>query len=340
MQSDPEMISGAMELWLHVFAFPGRVPELAPQTEEWGFTGLLVADSQNLTADIWVELALAGAATSRLRLGPGVTNPVTRHIAVTASAAATLQAETGGRATLGFAQGDSALSQVGLRRLSVGEFERALGELQGFLRSEEVQLNGTSSAIRWLAGSDLPKVPVHVAATGPRTIQAGARHAEGVDLTVGADPARVRSGVAAARDAGPAELELGAYVNVAVDPDRDRARQLVRGSAATFARFTAEAASAAERSDGGRLERLTRDYQKDLHGQASATFARALDDEFIDRFAVCGPAEEVRDRLAELAACGLDRLIVVPCSVDTDVESLRRSNELFAREVLPGLVEA
>jgi hypothetical protein len=36
----------------------------------------------------------------------------------------------------------------------------------------------------------------------------------------------------------------------------------------------------------------------------------------------------------------LDRLIVVPCSVDTDVESLRRSNELFAREVLPGLVEA
>ena len=119
-----------MELWLHAFSFPGRVAELAQRAEQWGFAGLLVADSQNLTGDIWVELALAGAATSRLRLGPGVTNPVTRHIAVTASAAATLQTETRGRVTLGFAQGDSALSQIGCTRLSVMEFEHALKMLQ------------------------------------------------------------------------------------------------------------------------------------------------------------------------------------------------------------------
>jgi hypothetical protein len=46
----------------------------------------------------------------------------------------------------------------------------------------------------------------------------------------------------------------------------------------------------------------------------------------------------VRERLAELAACGLDRIIVVPCSVDTDPHTLFRSTELFAREVLPELV--
>ena len=103
-----------MEVWLHAFSFPGKVAELARKAEAWGFTGLLLADSQNLNADIWVELALAGAATSRLRLGPGVTNSVTRHLAVTASAACTLQAETGGRATLGFGRGDSALAQIGL----------------------------------------------------------------------------------------------------------------------------------------------------------------------------------------------------------------------------------
>ncbi len=78
-----------MEVWLHGFAFPGRVVELAQRAEAWGFTGLLIADSQNLTADIWVEIALAGASMSRLRLGPGVTNPITRRLAVTASAAAT-----------------------------------------------------------------------------------------------------------------------------------------------------------------------------------------------------------------------------------------------------------
>jgi alkanesulfonate monooxygenase SsuD/methylene tetrahydromethanopterin reductase-like flavin-dependent oxidoreductase (luciferase family) len=133
---------------------------------------------------------------------------------------------------------------------------------------------------------------------------------------------------------------IGAYVNVAVDPDRDRARQLVRGSAATFARFSAEAASAAGRSNSQAVGRLAREYQKDLHGQASATFAQQLDDEFIDRFAACGPPDEVRGRLSELAGCGLDRLIVVPCSLDTDPESMWRSNELFARQVLPGLANA
>jgi alkanesulfonate monooxygenase SsuD/methylene tetrahydromethanopterin reductase-like flavin-dependent oxidoreductase (luciferase family) len=38
-----------MEVWPHGFALPGRVAELARAAEEWGFTGFLVADSQNLT---------------------------------------------------------------------------------------------------------------------------------------------------------------------------------------------------------------------------------------------------------------------------------------------------
>src|SRR5205085_11978030 len=99
----------------HTFSFPGKVVELARKADAWGFTGMLLADSQNLNADIWVELALAGAATSRLRLGPGVTNTVTRHLAVSASAACTLQAESGGRAMLGLGRGDSALAQIGRR---------------------------------------------------------------------------------------------------------------------------------------------------------------------------------------------------------------------------------
>jgi 5,10-methylenetetrahydromethanopterin reductase len=324
-----------VELWLHTFAFPGRVARVARQAEDWGFAGLLVADSQNITADIWVELALAGAATSWLRLGPGVTNPVTRHIAVTASAAATLQAETGGRATLGFAQGDSALSQIGRKRLPVQRFERELKSLQGFLRGEAVALEEGTSTIRWIADSGLPKVPVHVAASGPRTIVAAARHAEGVDLTVGADPDRLRRRAQAARAAGCADLTVGAYVNVAVDDDRARARDLVRGSAATFARFSASSGGD-ELATGAR--EATAGYQRERHGQASAGFAQALDDDFIDRFTACGPAAMVRDRLREIESCGIDRVIVVPASLDTPQPAVRQCNELFARDVLPALV--
>jgi Luciferase-like monooxygenase len=57
----------------------GPVAELARKAEDWGFTGLLLADSQNLNADIWVELGIAGAATSRLRLSPDVDLPRRRR---------------------------------------------------------------------------------------------------------------------------------------------------------------------------------------------------------------------------------------------------------------------
>lgn len=327
-----------MEIWLHAFSFPGRVAELARQAERWGFTGMLVADSQNLTADIWVELALAGAATSSLRLGPGVTNPLTRHIAVTASAASALQAETEGRATLGFAQGDSALSQIGLAPLSVVQFEETLQALQGLLRGEEVPLDGTTSAIGWIAEAEFPKVPLHVAATGPRTIKAAARHADGIDLTVGAEPERVRWGSATARRAAPARLSVGAYLNVAVDNDLDSARDLVRGSVATFARFSAQTAGLANVAKRG-IARAASGYEKDRHGQTAAAFARRLDHEFVDRFAVCGSPQHVRERLLELGGCGIERLILVAGSLDSDREAVLRSIERFARQVLPELID-
>jgi 5,10-methylenetetrahydromethanopterin reductase len=303
---------------------------------------MLVADSQNLTAEVWVELAFAAAATERLLLGPGVTNPGTRDVSVTASAAATLQEESGGRVVLGFARGDSALRQIGEEPLRIEEFEAALARLVGLLRGEEVELaNGVASRISWLAGARQPPVPVAVAASGPRAIAAGARHAQAIDFTVGAEPDRLRWAIATARavdrDDPPS---LGAFVNVAVDPDRRRARDLVRGSTSTLARFAAEGPSTEGLSAVTRegIERLAADFDEARHGQSAARAARGLSDEFLDRFAVCGPPAEVAERLAALRELGLDRVVVVPGSVDADPPALAESNERFADEVLPVLL--
>jgi 5,10-methylenetetrahydromethanopterin reductase len=324
-----------MEIWLHGFAVPGKVAELAKRAEEWGFTGLLIADSQSLTADVWVELALAAGASTRLRLGPGVSNPVTRHLAVTASAAATLQAETGGRAVLGLARGDSALTQIGLRAQPPAEFERSLERLQGLLRGEQVDFGTTAGSIRWLHPRTLPKVPVHVAASGARVIAAAARHVEGVDLTVGAEVERLRWGMRSAREAGPESVSVGAYVNVAVDPDRNRARALVRGSVATFARFSAGPGAGLSGVIAGGVREAARGYDTHHHGEAAHT--HRLEAEFIDRFALTGPADHVARRLADIAAIGIERVIVVPGSLDSDEGDVLRSNERFARYVLPRL---
>jgi 5,10-methylenetetrahydromethanopterin reductase len=319
-----------VEVWLHAFAFAHRTAELARRAEDWGFTGLLVADSQNLNADVWIELALAAAATERLRLGPGVTNPATRHPAVTASAAATLQEESAGRAVLGLGRGDSALTQIGRRPVSAHELERSLIEIQGLL----------GGGIGWIAASSQPKVPVAVAATGPHVIAAAARHADAIDFTVGAEPDRLRWAIETARaEAGGEPPALGAYLNVAVSDDRAAARDLVRGSTAILARFGTEGAPPDGLSDTTRkgIERLAADYDESRHGHSGAPAARDLEDDFIDRFAVCGPAGEVRERLAALAELGLERVIVVPGSLDADPARVAESNERFAAEVLPAL---
>ncbi len=58
------------EIWMHGFPVPGEVVDLAIQLEEWGVDALLLADSEMLVGDPYIELALAARATSRLNWDP------------------------------------------------------------------------------------------------------------------------------------------------------------------------------------------------------------------------------------------------------------------------------
>ena len=196
------------------------------------------------------------------------------------------------------------------------------------------------SRIRWLPDSLVGKVPVAVAATGPHVIKVAARHADRVDFTVGAEPARLEWAVRTAREAaGGRELSLGAYLNVAVHPDRAAARDLVRGSTAIFARFATEGAPPDGLSDVTRagIEQVAAAYDESRHGQAGAAHAQELEDDFIDRFAVVGTAAEVIDRLREIETLGINHVVVVPGSLDADPAAVAKSDERFGAEVLPGL---
>jgi 5,10-methylenetetrahydromethanopterin reductase len=315
-------------------AAPTSIARFAERLEADGFAGLAVVDSQNLSGDPYVSLALAATATSTLGLATGVTNPFTRHPAVTASSIASVQAVSGGRAVLGIGRGDSALAHLGLAPAPVPVFGRYLRRVQGYLRGEEVAFEEATgiasvdalglgdqpraSRLHWI--STLPKVPVDVAATGPRVIELAATVAERVTFAVGADAERLSWAIALARAARSEAgldadaLSLGAYVNVAAHADRDVARRLVAGGLSTLARFNVmhghavgpyDAASESMLSDLGRRYDMTR------HTQGSSPQAEVLAPAFIDRYAVVGAPGEVRDRLGELAALGIERFILL-----------------------------
>src|SRR5947208_6597292 len=168
-----------MEFGVLAVPAPRRSARPARLLAELGFDTVLCPDSQNLAPEVWGQLMLAAQATTRVHLGPGVTNSVTRDPAVTASAALALQAESGGRALLGIGRGDSAVQRIGRREDRVASFERHLAALQAYLRGESVDRDGFASRLEWIARAGAPKVPVVVAATGPRVIAAAARQADG-----------------------------------------------------------------------------------------------------------------------------------------------------------------
>ncbi|HEY3684220.1 MAG TPA: LLM class flavin-dependent oxidoreductase [Streptosporangiaceae bacterium] len=350
----------SLELWTSARSLPGASGPTARRTEDEGWTGLTFTDSQNLSGDPYVALTVAAGATSRLRLGTGVTNPWTRHPAVTASGITSVDIESGGRAELGVGRGDSALAYLGLAPAPVAALRDYLDLVRTYLRGEPVPIERVSQAaghrigaglplgsappesrLRWVAErfADRPPVPVFVVASGPKVIRTGAELADRVTLAVGAEPTRLRWAVDEAR-AARADVRLGAYVNVVVDEDADRAREAAAGSIASFARFSGMHGTVGGRvSDGQRavMEAIPRQYDMNRHFSTGAQ-ASLVTGEFAGGYAILGPASYCVERLTELAEMGIGRIHVVGASRDIDPDVARAYHRRFVTEVLPRLI--
>ena len=332
------------ELDLLMFPMPGLAGAMAAGMEAAGWDGIYFADTQNLTGEVYVSLGLAAAATERMILATGVTNPVTRHPAVAASAISTVQTASGGRAVIGIGRGDSSLGYLGRKPASVATFETYVRRLRGYLHGEEVDLDDATSRNVWVADSGQPPVPIDVAATGPKVIAVAARLADRITFAVGADPHRLRDSIALARaereatGLDPADLSFGAYVNVVAHPDVDTARRLARGGTAVFAHFSGmSGAPGTGSADDAVFEAIDEKYDMAGHASADAEHAAAMPDDFVDRFAVVGPSEVCVARLAELVEAGAERLVVVPGSRGADPGEIGASLGRLAEEVLPAL---
>ena len=170
------------EIWRAGGSNTGFSPAEVARLEAEGWDGQMFMDSQSLSADPWVQMGAWARESSRLLLSPGVTNPLTRNLAVTAASAATLQVLSHGRAVLGIGRGDSALAYLGMAPVPIARFERDLATLQTLLSGGEVPFDHTGdrgsgptahslslgarpegTALRWLS-PDVSKVPLDVAA--------------------------------------------------------------------------------------------------------------------------------------------------------------------------------
>jgi 5,10-methylenetetrahydromethanopterin reductase len=203
-----------------------------------------------------------------------------------------------------------------------------------------------SSRLRWLRGQ-APKVPVDVAASGPRVIEIAARFADAITFAVGVDPDRLGWAIGHARAAraaaglDPDGLQLGSYVPLAVDEDRARARELLRGGVGSYARFSVMHGTVAGPVSATQRDTLTavhRAYDMHAHFKQGSRQSQQLDEETLDAFAIAGPASYCLERLSELYEMGLRRFYLTGPGRGADAEAALASHRRIVEEVLPAVL--
>jgi 5,10-methylenetetrahydromethanopterin reductase len=171
---------------------------LARHAENLGFDSAWFADSQLIWSDCYATLALAAQQTTTIRIGTGVASVGTRIAPVTAAAIATINRLAPGRTFLGLGSGHTSSRMLGDRPATMADFEAYLRIVKSLIGGDEVDYPGRARAARiWLDRPDLGfidiqhRIPVYLAAAGPRARAIAGRHADGIIDRLPTDPRQV-----------------------------------------------------------------------------------------------------------------------------------------------------
>ncbi len=254
-------------------------------------------------------IAAAGPRTSRIEMGVGVVPTYPRHPHALAQQAATVQALTDGRLTLGIGVSHRPVIEglFGLPYDSpAAHLTEYLSVLVPLLRTGSVTYQGERYAVD--GGFTVPgtgPVSVLVGGMGPRTVEVAGRFADGI-VTWLAGPRVLAEEIgpalrAAAQDADRTAPRLVVALPVAVCADPDAARS---AAARLFARY----------------ETMT-NYQRLLVRQ---------DDARVADLALVGDEDAVARAVATVADAGATELWATPFAADEDPQGTARTTVFLA----------
>src|SRR5438270_4498645 len=177
-----------------------RVVETMRAAEDQGFDYGWTFDSHVLWQEPFVIYSQILAQTSRLVVGPMVTNPGTRDWSVIASLFATLNEMFGNRTICGIGRGDSARRVIGRPPATLATLAEAMRVIKDLAEGRETDLHGNLVRIPWVRDG---KLEIWMAAYGPKALNLVGEQADGFILQT-ADPDIARCTIGAVRDAARA----------------------------------------------------------------------------------------------------------------------------------------
>jgi F420-dependent oxidoreductase-like protein len=324
--------------------------ELVQEAERLGYDSVWAAEAYG--SDCVTVLAWLAGQTERIRIGSAIMQMPGRSAAMTAMTAATLDQLSGGRMLLGIGSSGPQVSE-GWHGVRFGQQLQRTREyvevVRMALRRERVDYHGETivlplpdgpgKALKLTIAPVQERIPIYIAAIGPKNTALTAEIADGWIPTL-FSPEHVaefrpllEEGFAAAGSGKSfADFDIAPTVTAFVTDDRAAARDVMRPYLALYvggmgsrkqnfynrlvARYGYEDAA-----------REIQDLYLDGHKEEAAA---ALPDELIDAVSLCGPADVVRERLAVFRAAGVGTLMVAPMAwtLEARREQLRLVAEL------------
>jgi 5,10-methylenetetrahydromethanopterin reductase len=308
--------------------------KLAQIADELGYRRFWIGDSHMIWRELYVLAGAIAMATKKIAIGPGVTHPAVRHITVTASAIATLHELTEGRAFLGFGVGATGPGNIGMKPVTVKELEECIEVLKQLFRGGTVKLAGRDVRCLFPCG----EVPIYIGTRAPQVMKMACRLANGF-IHAGSIESlkdlvnRIR-GYAAEAGRNPGEVQFISRLPCAIDNDASRARQQVKGviarTALTQLGRLYNRGELHDENDRKAVERMRQHYDTYRHMQSAHD--HLVREEWVDRFAIAGTPDQVRIKVKEIIAAGVDELTIIPCG-----PSRQNVLEAFARHVMEQL---
>ncbi len=293
-----------------------RIIQLSKQAEELSYSHIWVGDSHLIWREAFVNMAAVALNTSKVIIGTGVTNPVTRHPSVLASGYATLDELAPGRFAVGIGLGDSSLETMGRKQARLAEFEAAVAQMRAVIEGGEAELESGSKI--HLNFAQNRKIPFYAAASGPKMLELSGRIADGVIILVGVDAGAIERAVeriaAGAASAGRrlSDIDLVLWVPCAVSEGpgaKDAVKAHVARVIAHPLPFTLN------EQEQKVLDDIHQAYNYYQHMNPLAAQARVIPDWLVDKFAVAGTPDECRAKVEELKQSAINQVAIIPYNV-------------------------
>lgn len=325
-----------------------KVVATAKLAEELGFDYVGHADQRFAgEKDVFVTLAADALNTTRVKLGPCVSDPYTRIPAMLALAIATLDELSGGRAVLSLGAGGSGFAQMHLERSHVNQALReTIVMIRALLRGEVVNFDGK---VFKLTGAQLklkvrPDIPIYLATRSPMNLELAGELADGALIAtyvskeqLGFAVDRVRAG---AERAGRKleDVKLISWVYTSISNDRQQAVENVRWFV-TQALLNTSPEAYPSILQGFHQElpaALTRWRDMGREGIEAAYRDRThMTDEVIMRFSVAGTADDCIRKIKELTSFGISEIWLRCFSAPRSEIEHEKVIVPFAQKVMP-----